>query len=372
MEQSLTDTEWMLRAIALGMAARRIAPPNPWVGCVLVRDNMVVGEGHTQPAGGPHAEVMALRAAGENSRGATAYVSLEPCCHYGRTPPCTNALIEGKVSRVVIAQQDPDPRVRGQGVAALQAAGIIVITGVCADIAGKGLQPYIYQRQTGRPWCVVKAALSLDGRLAAKDGSSQWISGEEARTNAHELRADSQAILVGAGTACRDQPRLTVRHGVKSGPRPLLRVVLDAKGVVPASGPLFDPGEGNTCVFTTGSVNAQRKQEWLATGAQVVEVPAADDGHGVRLANVLDELGKQGIIQLLVEGGSQVYTALFRQELVNQLTIYYGPVLLGSEGLPFLGEGIADCIQHAPRLTLIHTETFATTIRADYSVRAIT
>lgn len=367
-EQSLQDVEWMLRAIALGMKARRSAPPNPWVGCVLVQNENVVGEGYTQTVGNPHAEVVALRAAGASSQGATAYVTLEPCCHYGRTPPCTRALIQSGISRVVVSLEDPDPRVHGCGIAELQSAGIEVCVGICADAAREALRPYLHQRSTGRPWCIVKAALSIDGRVAAKDGSSQWISGEEARADAHQLRADSQAILVGAGTALRDQPSLTVRDAVTSRQQQPLRVLLDSSGKVPATGPLFDPTLAATLVFTSALAPSQRIQEWIATGAQVITIPRESDGTGVNLATVLDELGSRGILQLLVEGGSQVHSRLLTNQLGNQLTVYHGPLLLGDQGVPFLQGNSPSTTQEAKRYRLVHSKRLDETLRSDYAL----
>jgi diaminohydroxyphosphoribosylaminopyrimidine deaminase/5-amino-6-(5-phosphoribosylamino)uracil reductase len=362
--QTLQDTEWMLRAIALGMKARRISPPNPWVGCVLVRDGNVVGEGFTQPVGSPHAEIIALRAAGESSRGATAYVSLEPCCHHGRTPPCTLALIQAGIARAVVSIEDPDPRVRGRGVSELRAAGIEVTVGICQDATRQALQAYLYHRTTGRPWCIVKAALSLDGRLAAKDGSSHWISGEEARADAHQLRADSQAILIGAGTALRDKPALTVRYGVDIGTRPPLRVLIDARGRVPAEGPLFNAQLAQTLIFTSQQAPAPRVDEWQAAGAEVI----AQSLQEIDLAQMLHTLGQRGVLQLLVEGGSHVYSRLFKSQLVNQLTVYYGPLLLGNEGIPFLQGDSPATIDIAPRYRRLHSQCLGDTCRCDYAL----
>ena len=198
-----TDAELMRRALRLAGTARRTTPPNPWVGCVLVRDGEVVGEGATRPPGGPHAEIEALRAAGDRARGATAYTTLEPCSHHGRTPPCTDALLEAGVARVVVAIEDPDPHVAGQGIAVLRRAGVTVDVGTEADAATRLLAPYLVHRAEGRSFVVLKTATSLDGRIAARDGSSRWITGPAARADVHELRADSQAVIVGAGHRAR-------------------------------------------------------------------------------------------------------------------------------------------------------------------------
>src|SRR5688572_586191 len=245
----------MAQAVALGERGRLTAAPNPWVGCVVVAaDGQVVGRGFHRRAGEPHAEVHALRQAGDRARGATAYVTLEPCAHQGRTPPCAPALVEAGVSRVVVAVLDPDEKVAGRGIEILRAAGIAVDIGVAAEDAARSLAPYLHHRRTGRPQCLLKTATSTDGRTAAADGTSQWITGPEARADAHRLRAESGAVVVGAGTALADRPMLTFRsldfeEGLTP-PQPL-RVLIDAAGRVPADGPLFDPTLAPTLVITT-------------------------------------------------------------------------------------------------------------------------
>jgi diaminohydroxyphosphoribosylaminopyrimidine deaminase/5-amino-6-(5-phosphoribosylamino)uracil reductase len=258
----------MARALALAAGARRRTPPNPWVGCVVVHDGEVVGEGATRPPGQAHAEVEALRAAGERARGATAYVSLEPCAHHGRTPPCTDALLDAGVTRVVAAVADPDPNVGGGGLARLRERGVTVDVGVAEDDARRLLAPYLVHRRFGRPFVLLKTATSVDGRITARDGSSQWITGPEARADAHELRADSQAVVVGAGTAVADQPNLTARDTRDPVEHQPLRVVLDAHGQVPADGPLFDQQLAPTLVVTTADAPADVTDAWLAVGAR--------------------------------------------------------------------------------------------------------
>ena len=239
----------MQQALALANQARWHAPPNPWVGCVIVNNKTVIGKGFTQPPGQAHAEVCALREAQEKAQGATLYVTLEPCSHTGRTPPCTQAIIQAGIKKVVIAQMDPDQRVSGKGIIQLQEAGIEVYQGLCQEQAEISLTPYLYQRRTQLPYTLLKAAVSLDGRLAAVDGTSQWISSPEAREAAHLQRAASQAIVIGAKTALNDQPRLTVRHPTVHPRLAPLRVLLDAKGRVPTEGPLFDQTLAPTLVI---------------------------------------------------------------------------------------------------------------------------
>ncbi len=282
----------MRQALVAGGTARRISPPNPWVGAVLVRDGEVVGVGATHAAGGPHAEVEALRVAGDLARGATLYVTLEPCHHRGRTGPCTEAIVSAGVSKVVVGVEDPDKRVSGQGLAALRAAGVAVEVGDGHEEISNQLLPYLFQRTTGRPFVVAKIASTLDGRVAMTDGSSQWITSEDARRDGHELRADSQAIVVGAGTIRSDNPRLTARLGdITYEP---LRVVL---GAAP------DDAAVHPCREFTGD-----------------------------LGDLLDDLGREGVIQVLVEGGPRVVAAFVEAELVQKVVWYLAPALAGAAG----------------------------------------
>ncbi len=285
----------MGRALQLAAGVRCRTSPNPWVGCAVVApDGTVLGSGATEPPGGTHAEVGALRQAGERARGATLVVTLEPCSHHGRTPPCTEAVVAAGVRRVVVGTLDPDPRVSGRGVAALAAAGVDVAVGLRAEEVEEQLAPYLKHRSTGRPWVVLKLAASLDGRIAAPDGSAAWITGPEARADVHELRAASDAVLVGAGTVRADDPRLTVRPA--SGPEPLrqpLRVVLGAA----------DPGA--------------RVQPALSLGGE--------------LPDVLDELGRRQVLQVLVEGGAGVARQFHAAGLVDRYVLYFAPALFGGE-----------------------------------------
>jgi diaminohydroxyphosphoribosylaminopyrimidine deaminase/5-amino-6-(5-phosphoribosylamino)uracil reductase len=336
----------MAEAVALGERGRLTAAPNPWVGTVVVGvDGQIVGRGFHHRAGEPHAEVHALREAGARARGATAYVTLEPCAHHGRTPPCAPALVEAGVRRVVVAVLDPDEQVAGRGIEVLRAAGISVEVGVGAEAAARSLGPYLHHRRTGRPFCLLKAAASLDGRTAAADGTSQWITGPEARADAHRLRAESGAVVVGAGTALADQPSLTFRNlEFEAGltPSQPLRVLLDATGRVPAIGPLFDLGVAPTLVLTTAAADAETRRAWEEAGADVEGVPPAGgvQAGGVDLGVALDLLGRRGILQAMVEGGATLHGALLRAGLADRLVVYTGGVVLGSEGLPlFAGPG---------------------------------
>lgn len=332
-EVAVRGDEAMALAVALGHAARRVTAPNPWVGCLVVRDGVVVGEGATRPPGGPHAEVVALRAAADRARGATAYVTLEPCAHHGRTPPCADALLDAGVARVVVGVEDPDPDVAGQGIARLRAHGVDVEVGPGSDEVRRSLGPYLHHRRHGRAFCLVKTAVSLDGRVAAADGSTRWITAGEARADAHGLRADSQAVVVGSGTALADRPALTVRHAAVD--RQPLRVLLDARGRVAADGPLFDPDLAATLVVTTDRAPRRAVEAWVAAGAKVETVAPGVDG-GVDPRAVLELLGARGVLQAMVEGGPTLHAALLRAGLVDRIVAYVAPTFLGPDGWPAL------------------------------------
>lgn len=305
------DRECMTRALAAGAAVRCITSPNPWVGAVVRTPSGVMFEGATGEPGEPHAEIAALAAAGESARGATLYVTLEPCNHTGRTGPCVDAIVKAGVGRVVVGIEDPDPSVDGSGVAALRAAGIEVQVGVQRDKVGAQLAPYVKHRRTGRPWVVLKLASSLDGGTAAPNGTSQWITSPPARADGHRWRAESDAILVGAGTIRRDDPSLTVRD-YRPPVLPLQRS-LDPRRVV--LGKVADTANVQPCRQMSGDLGA-----------------------------VLDELGSDGVIQLLVEGGAAVAGDFHRAGLVDRYVIYVAPALFGGDdanGL-FLGAGAWD------------------------------
>ena len=362
---AVRDTELMDRAVTLAEGARRRTPPNPWVGCVLVADGTVVGEGATHPPGGPHAEAAAVAAAGDRAAGAiTAYVTLEPCAHQGRTGPCVDALLAAGVRRVVVALEDPDPHVAGRGLAALRAAGVDVEVGVGAAEVRRSLAPYLHQRRTGRAFCLAKTASSIDGRSAAADGTSQWITGAAARADAHTLRADSQAVVVGAGTAIADQPALTVRD-TAAPPIPPLRVLLDARGRVPATGPLFDPALAPTLVITTPAAPADATDEWRAHGAKVEIVDAAPTG--VDLHQALTVLAGHGVLQALVEGGAGVHGALWRAGLIDRLVVYVGATLLGDEARPTIDAPGPATMADTGRWTLLDVTALDGDVRLTYA-----
>ena len=320
---TVDDVRHMARALVLAQRGLYTTDPNPRVGCLLVKDGRVVGEGWHQRAGEPHAEVNALQHAGDAARGATAYVSLEPCCHQGRTPPCSQALIEAGVASVIAAMPDPNPRVAGQGFAVLERAGIRVDIGLLRAQAER-LNPGFVARMTrARPYVRVKLAASLDGRTALAHGASKWITGEPARADVQRLRARSSAILTGIGTVLADDPALTVRD-FDIGRQPL-RVVVDGQlRMPPAARMLRLPGK--TLVVTAGGDSAA-VQALRVAGAEVVTLP--DGQASVDLDALLRELARREVNELLVEAGATLCGALLKRGLVDELIVYLAPHLLG-------------------------------------------
>jgi diaminohydroxyphosphoribosylaminopyrimidine deaminase / 5-amino-6-(5-phosphoribosylamino)uracil reductase len=356
------DEAWMARAVALAEGGRGTVSPNPMVGAVLVRDGRVVGEGFHRAAGQPHAEALALAAAGAAAAGATCYVTLEPCAHHGRTPPCADALVAAGVARVVAAVSDPDPRVDGAGLARLRAAGVAVGVGAGAEAAATQNAAYLTHRRLGRPRVTLKAAASLDGKVAAPDGTSKWITGPAARADAHRLRAEADAVMVGAGTALADDPRLTVRLPGWAGRQPL-RVLVDAAGRVGADGHLFD-GEAETLVATTPAVPAAAVEAWKAAGAEVLECDPAPDGSGVDLHHLTRVLGERGVLELMVEGGPRLQASLWAAGLADRLVWYLAPLAIGGQAAPgLLGGGGAATLAGARRLRLAPADRLGDDLR---------
>lgn len=364
------DDEFMAQAITAAASARLRTPPNPWVGCVVVRDGVVIGTGATQAPGGRHAEAEALadvRERGADTRGATAFVTLEPCSHHGRTPPCADALIAAGVTRVVSALEDPDPNVAGQGHDRLRAAGIEVQVGIRVQDVARQLAPYLHHRRTGRAYALVKTAMSLDGRTSAADGSSQWITGAAARADGHRIRAESQAVVVGPGTARKDRPSLTVRDAQIAPVGQPLRVLLDAKGAVPVDGPLFDQTLANTLVFTTTAAPVEARNAWSAAAVEVVEVGAGPDGRGVDLGAVLGILGADHqVLQAMFEGGGKLHGALIGEGLADRLVTYVAPVILGERGRAVAAYPGAETLAGAPRWQVSDVTPIGEDVRITY------
>lgn len=318
------DHGLMARALQLAERGLWTTTPNPRVGCVLVRDGRIVGEGWHAKAGEPHAEIHALRAAGELARGATAYVTLEPCSHHGRTPPCAEALIAAGVSRVVAAMEDPNPLVAGQGLAILRAAGVEAECGLLENEARELNIGFVARMTRGRPWLRLKAAASLDGKTALNDGSSQWITGPDARRDGHRWRARACAILTGIGTVRDDDPQLNVRE-VETSRQPL-RVVVDSRLETPPTARILQGGP----VLIAGAVEDAAKIEVLrSTGAEVQILPNA---HGkVELPALLEALAARGINEVHAEAGWKLNGSLLREGLVDELLLYLAPCLIGDD-----------------------------------------
>ena len=322
--------------LARGLAerGRYTVAPNPLVGAVVARGGIVVGEGWHSRAGGDHAEVVALADAGDAARGATIYVTLEPCNHHGRTPPCVEAILRAGVSHVVVGALDEDPRMRGASVAALREAGVEVE--VLEDPAFvEQNEQFFHRMRTGRPFVHVKLATTLDGRIAAAGGDSRWVTGEDARRRAHELRAEAGAVLVGAGTARTDDP-LLIPRGLAEKPPRITRAVLDPGLTTnPESRLARSAGDGPVVVFAADEALDGREGDLEALGVEVVATPRSSEG--LDLASVLDELARRGVRGVLVEGGGETATGFVRQGLADKLTLFYAPKLLGSEGVPMIG-----------------------------------
>ncbi|WP_082012877.1 bifunctional diaminohydroxyphosphoribosylaminopyrimidine deaminase/5-amino-6-(5-phosphoribosylamino)uracil reductase RibD [Belnapia sp. F-4-1] len=328
----MTDREHMAAALALARRGLGNTWPNPAVGCVLVKDGQVVGRGWTQPGGRPHAETEALDRAGEAARGATAYVTLEPCSHWGRTPPCCDALVRAGVSRVVVATGDPDPRVDGRGLQRLREAGVIVELGLMGEEARRENAGFARRITSGLPLVTLKLATTLDGRIATSTGESQWITGPAARREAHALRARHDAILVGSGTVLADDPELTARLP-GTARVPLARVVADSRLRTPLGARLVQTARAvPTWIATRTNQRPAALAPYLEAGVQILSVPRAKPG--LDLAALLGALAQRGVTRVLAEGGAGLAAGLLRGGFVNRLAWFHAPGIMGGDGLP--------------------------------------
>jgi diaminohydroxyphosphoribosylaminopyrimidine deaminase/5-amino-6-(5-phosphoribosylamino)uracil reductase len=325
----------MRQALALAERGRGAVEPNPLVGAVLVRDGLCVGEGWHQQFGGPHAEVHALQAAGEAARGATLYVTLEPCCHHGKTPPCTDAVLRAGVARVVAAMPDPFPQVAGGGLAQLRTAGLAVEVGLCEPESRRLNAPYLKLLSTRRPYVHAKWAMTLDGKIATRTGDSKWISNPASRRLVHQLRGRVDAILVGAGTALADNPQLTARP---PGPRTALRIVLDSTGRLPIESILVQTAHDTPTLLATTARIGERRALFEAHGVEVLLLP----GDRPRPADLLDELGRRRFTNVLVEGGSEVLGSFLDAGELDEVHIFIAPRLAGGAlaRTPVAGAGV--------------------------------
>ena len=344
----------MARAIELAGHGRESVAPNPMVGCVLVKDKKIVGEAWHEQAGKDHAEIRALRQAGKQATGATAYVSLEPCNHHGQTPPCTEALIEAGIRRVVIATMDPNPRVNGKGIKRLRDSGIEVITGILSAEAESQNEVFRTNQLESRPFVLYKTAMTLDGKIATRTGQSRWITGEAARDRAQSWRSELDSIAVGINTVLLDNPLLTARG---SGRRTPIKVIFDSIARTPPTAHLFDPDEkhksAQVIIFVTAKASAQRIDALRKVGAKVIEAPEKQGRPDVTFA--LTTLLELGVRSLLLEGGGTLAWSFFQAEAVDKVAWFIGPKLLGGGGAsPLGGLGITQMNQAIP--LDIHTE----------------
>lgn len=342
------DRDFMAVALRLGRRGVGRTAENPAVGCVLVRDGEIVARARTADGGRPHAEARALELAGDRARGATAYVTLEPCAHWGRTPPCADALIQAGVARVVVAVEDPDPRVDGGGLARLRAAGIDVATGVCAAEAERDLAGFLARQRVGRPQVTLKLATSLDGRIATATGASRWITGPEARKRGHLMRARHDAILVGSGTVRADDPDLTCRLPGLERQSPI-RVVMDSGLALDAEQRLFATAD-RTPTWVLCRDDAPEIHRGRLERSGVVVLPVAGDAGGrVAVEAALSALAERGVNRLLVEGGAGIAAAFLRADRVDTLALFRAAVAIGGDGKPAIeGISVAD-LALAPR-----------------------
>jgi diaminohydroxyphosphoribosylaminopyrimidine deaminase/5-amino-6-(5-phosphoribosylamino)uracil reductase len=349
---------YMECALSLARLAMGYTSPNPAVGAVLIKDGLAVGMGYTQPAGSEHAEVMALRQAGDKAQGATMYVTLEPCSHYGRTPPCTQVIIDAGISEVHIALLDPNPLVSGRGVSRLNEGGIKTYIGTCQQEACEVNEAYIKHITTGLPFVMAKFAMSLDGKIATKTGDSKWITKEEARKYAHALRHTVDVIMVGVNTIVADNPRLTARGcGGRGGIGKMqpIRLVVDSKGRVPLNAHIFEP-PGEVLLAVVAPFDSAKREKFVQAGAKVLELPAKEGS--VDIVELLKLLGKLEIATILVEGGGKLLGSLFDHHLVDKVLAFISPIIIGgSEAASVAGNGV-DNIAKALRLSRVNIKSF--------------
>ena len=348
------DERYMRRALELARRAEGRTAPNPAVGAVIVRDNVIVGAGFHPAAGEPHAEIFALRQAGPAAQGATLYVTLEPCCHRGRTGPCATAVIAAGIVRVVAGCRDPNPRVAGGGFAQLQAAGIEVVSGIFESECQRLIAPFAKHIRTGLPYVTLKAGMTIDGSVATARGESQWITGAESRAAVHHLRNTHDAIMVGIGTVLADNPRLTTRLVQGDGRNPL-RVVVDSTLRTPSSAVLLGEA-GKTIILTSAAASATDAERLQSEQVEILRVA----GHpgAIDLADAMRQLGARGIQSILLEGGGRLHHGALHAGIVDRLCVFVAPLLLGGSGLPvFCGPGVSN-LKDAFRLQQLHVERY--------------
>jgi diaminohydroxyphosphoribosylaminopyrimidine deaminase / 5-amino-6-(5-phosphoribosylamino)uracil reductase len=349
------DHYYMKMALDLAASAKGRTNPNPIVGAILVKDGVIVGSGLHRKAGEPHAEVHAFRMAGEHAEGATLYVTLEPCSHFGKTPPCANLVKESNVARVVVAMQDPNPQVAGRGIGLLREAGIEVEVGVLEEEARILNERFVHNMVSRTPFVISKVAMTLDGKIAAYNGHSKWITGEESRYNVHLLRNEVDAILVGIGTVLADDPMLTTR--LATGGKNPIRVVLDSDLKTPLEAKIMDTTEAKTWIVAKEGADQAKAKVLEEKGIEIIYVSKTNSG--LDLAELLNKLYEKGVTDLLVEGGSEINGSFLRAGLINKYFIYVAPKILGGRDslAPFTGDNV-ESMDEALNVTIHSVENF--------------
>jgi len=350
--------DYMKQALSLANLALGQVSPNPAVGAIIVNESEVVGQGYTQPPGSSHAEVMAINQAGEKAKGGVMYVTMEPCCHHGHTPPCTQAIISAGIAEVHLAMIDPNPLVSGGGEAELEREGVRTYVGEHEDEAKEINEAYIKYITTGIPFVTAKFAASLDGKIATKIGDSEWISGTEARKYVHYLRYTSDAIMAGANTVINDDPRLTCRYAGKGGEakKQPLRVIVDGKGRTPSVSQVFNES-GKALLALGETISAQKKKIYSRVGAELLELPM-EEGK-IDLDLLLEKLGERNITSVLVEGGGILMGSLFDHGLVDKVIAFITPIIIGGRDAKTAVAGIGvDKVMESQKLERVRVETF--------------
>lgn len=349
------DEQYMKRALELSLRAWGKVSPNPYVGAVIVKDNQIIAEGWHKACGGPHAEIEALNIAKEKADGATIYVTLEPCCHYGKTGPCTDALIQAGIKRVVYAIDDPNPKVCGKGKEILEKAGIEVCAGICEEEARKINEIFFFNQVHHKPFVALKAALSLDGKLATSKNESKWITGEKARVKTHELRAGYDAILIGSGTLRSDNPQLTVREGNYVGKNPIRIILLGKTASFNHEAEIFNTEETETWLVYPKNLQLNHKRELEEKNVRLVPL---ENTHGeIDISRLLEFLQQEKIKSLFVEGGPKIHTSFLQSGNAQRLYLFFAPKLIGGTDAPGLwnGDGIS-LLKESPILDELELE----------------
>jgi len=358
------DTRWMKLALGLGARGLGQVRPNPAVGCVIVKNGRLLGRGWTQPSGRPHAETVALAQAGEAARGATAYVTLEPCAHHGKTPPCATALVAAGIARVICPLEDPDSRVSGNGFQILRKAGIVVETGAMETAAREAHKGFLFKTSQNRPMLTLKLATSLDGRIATAKGESRWITGPQARATVHQMRASHDAVLIGGGTAKADDPMLDIRGLGLARANPV-RIVVDSQLTLSLESRLARSARDIPLWLCHNDAPEEKQAAWKALGAKLIAVKRGKKG--LDMADLMAKLASEGLTRVLCEGGGQLAASLIAANLVDRLEVFHAGLALGASGTPALAPLPFDSLQDFPRFKLCEVRKLGPDTLASYT-----